>query len=71
MIANRCNVSVYTTHEQTEQPAIVHYVTAISMSAGLLTVECEVTERGYSHTAYHRFEPGQWSHFEVHSFYTA
>lgn len=57
------NVSLYTGREQTEQPAIIHNVTAISVVDGLLTVECDVKEKGVSYSAHHRFEKGSWTHF--------
>lgn len=60
-----CNVSVYTTHEQSEQPAIVHHVTALVLVGGLLTIECDVVEKGHTFSAHHRFEEGQWAHFEA------
>lgn len=68
VLQHRCNVSVYTTHEQTEQPAVIYRVTALTMVGGLLTVECDVEENGYTFSAHHRFERGKWTHFEAHYF---
>lgn len=66
MPASHSIVSIYTTHEQTEQPIFVRHVTALSECGGSLTIECAVYEDGYEFSAYHRFEPGQWTHFEMY-----
>jgi hypothetical protein len=58
-------VEVFTTHEQTEQPIAVRGVTALTVVAGLLTIECDVEENGHTFTAHHRLEPGRWTHFSV------
>lgn len=60
-----CTVSVYTTHAQTEQPATIYRVTAISMVNGLLVIEYNATENGYTFSAYHRFEPDAWTHYSA------
>lgn len=65
LMTDHSTVAIYTTHEQTEQPVIAHYVTALSVAGGLLTIECDVAENGCTFSAYHRFEPGHWAHFEV------
>lgn len=59
------NVSVYTTHQQTEQPAIVHHVTALSLVGKVLLMECDVQERDHTYIASHRFEGDAWTRVEI------
>lgn len=58
-------VLVYTTHTQTEQPQTINHVVALTTVDGLLTIECDVIENGYTFTGHHRFTDGEWEHFEV------
>lgn len=61
------SVSVFTGHQQTEQPQTLYNATAVVMVAGALTVECEVAENDYKFSAHHRFEPGKWTRYEVYT----
>lgn len=59
-------VSVYTTHDQTEQPQTIHHVTALSVVGdGLLTIEAEQDGGGTTFRGFHRFQPGEWAHFSM------
>lgn len=58
-------VTVYTTHQQTEQGIEHRHVTALVVVEGLLTIECEQKERNHSFSAFHRYERGEWTRFEV------
>jgi hypothetical protein len=60
------SVSVYTTHDQTEQPLIIQHVTALSMVADCLFIEADAREKGYTYSAFHRFEPYEWTHYEAY-----
>ena len=60
------NVNVYTGHQQTEQPLTISGVSTLTVVADLLTIECKVDpDIGHAFYAHHRFERGQWTHFEV------
>lgn len=62
---DRARAYVYTTQDQSEQPETIHGVTAVALTGGLLTMECDVIERGHSFSAFHRFEPGRWTRFTI------
>lgn len=59
------SVYVYTGNSQHEQPMRINNVTALSMVDRLLLIECEKEESGYKFSAFHRFDPEKWTHYEV------
>lgn len=56
-MSHTLTVSVYTTHNQTEQPLTIYKVMAITTVGGVLIVQQSTGGR-------HQFDPGQWTHFE-------
>lgn len=62
-LGQRSTVAIYTSHSQTEQPLLVHDVTAIALVGGLLTVEHDVQERDYTFSGHRQFQ--NWTRFEV------
>lgn len=59
----RLTVAVYTGHNQTEQPLLVHDVKNVVLIGRVLTVEHEVQERNYTFLGHRRFQ--NWTRFEV------